>query len=290
METLLSKLLPISIFNELYRVVDFNVLTEVRLRIDKPLYYAEAGKYKKFDDLIISKGDLEYTLGVATKTSLYAYNDYLAEGYITYDGGIRIGITGEGVIKNGKLSTLKNITSLCIRIPRYVEIRNEKIDRLISKFDNTLIISKPGYGKTTLLRYMIKSLSDRDYNVLVLDERGELSGIVDGKLSIDLGVCSDIVVGVPKIKAYSSQVRSMRPDVIATDEIFGKEEVECILDCIRCGVKVIATLHSDELSKVENSPAYSRLLNSFRYVVSIIGVGNVDKVIDLRGNYVKACN
>ncbi|MDE7208298.1 MAG: Flp pilus assembly complex ATPase component TadA [Clostridia bacterium] len=285
MEMILSKLLPISLFNELYRKVDFNILTEVRMRLDKPLYYAEAGKYKKIDDLTVSKDDLFYTLGVATKTSLYAYNDYLAEGYITYDGGIRIGITGEGVIKSGRLSTLKNITSLCIRIPRYVEIHNEKVDGLLNKFDNTLIISKPGYGKTTLLRYMIKSLSDREYNVLVLDERGELSGVVDGNLSIDLGACTDIVVGVPKITAYSSQVRSMRPDVIATDEIFGEKEIECILDCIRCGVKVIATLHSDEISKVKKSPIYSRLLSDFRYVVSIIGIGNIDRVVDLRGNY-----
>ena len=249
------------------------------------MYYADAGNYKRIDGLIVSKDDLLYTLGVATKTSLYAYDDYLAEGFITYDGGIRIGITGEGVIKNGRLSTLKNITSLCIRIPRYVKIHNEKVDCLINKFDNTLIISKPGYGKTTLLRYMIKSLSDREYNTLVLDERGELSGVVDGKLSIDLGSCTDVVVGVPKITAYASQVRSMRPDVIATDEIFGEKEIECILDCIRCGVKVIATLHSDEISKVKKSPIYSRLLSDFRYVVSIIGIGNIDRVVDLRGNY-----
>ncbi len=278
-------MIPISLFNELYRKVDFNLLTEVRMRLEKPLYYAEAGKYKRIDGLIVSKDDLLYTLGVATKTSLYAYDDYLAEGFITYDGGIRIGITGEGVIKNGRLSTLKNITSLCIRIPRYVKIHNEKVDCLINKFDNTLIISKPGYGKTTLLRYMIKSLSDREYNTLVLDERGELSGVVDGKLSIDLGSCTDVVVGVPKITAYASQVRSMRPDVIATDEIFGEKEIECILDCIRCGVKVIATLHSDEISKVKKSPIYSRLLSDFRYVVSIIGIGNIDRVVDLRGNY-----
>ena len=281
----MSKLIPISLFNELYRKVDFNLLTEVRMRLEKPLYYAEAGKYKRIDGLIVSKDDLLYTLGVATKTSLYAYDDYLAEGFITYDGGIRIGITGEGVIKNGRLSTLKNITSLCIRIPRYVKIHNEKVDCLINKFDNTLIISKPGYGKTTLLRYMIKSLSDREYKTLVLDERGELSGVVDGKLSIDLGSCTDVVVGVPKITAYASQVRSMRPDVIATDEIFGEKEIECILDCIRCGVKVIATLHSDEISKVKKSPIYSRLLSDFRYVVSIIGIGNIDRVVDLRGNY-----
>lgn len=274
-----------SLFNELYKSVDLNKLTEIRLRLDKPLYYAEAGKYKRLEGVSVTKNDLIYILGTATKSSLYAYNENFADGYIAYDGGIRIGITGEGVIKNRQLSTLKNVTSLCVRVPRYVEIRNQKVDGLIDKFDNTLIISKPGLGKTTLLRYMIKTLSDREYNVLVLDERGELSGIVDGNLSIDLGSCTDIVVGVPKITAYSSQVRSMRPDVIATDEIFGNQEIDCILDCIRCGVKVIATLHSDELAKVKKSPAYSRLLNDFRYVVSIIGIGNIDRVIDLRGNY-----
>lgn len=285
MERLLAKLLPISIFNDLYKVADFGALTEVRLRIGKPIYYATSGRYKRLGDFIADRQDFNHVLAVATKSSLYAYNSNLAEGYITCEGGIRIGISGEGVIKRGELSTLKNITSLCIRIPRYVEIKNTQIDELIKKFDNTLIISKPGYGKTTLLRYMIKTLSDSEYNVLVLDERGELSGIIEGRQTLDLGICTDVAIGIPKLAAYSSQVRSMRPDVIATDEIFGEREIECILDCIRCGVKVIATLHSDELVKVKNSKTYSKLLNDFRYVVSIIGIGNIEKVIDLRTAY-----
>ncbi len=77
----------------------------------------------------------------------------------------------------------------------------------------------------------------------------------------------------------------MRPDVIATDEIFGEKEIDCVLDCIRCGVKVIATLHADELAKVKSSRIYSTLLKDFRYVVSIIGIGNIDRVIDLRDKY-----
>lgn len=286
METLLSKLLPISVFNEIYKVANLNLLTEIRFRTGRCVYYAEAGKYKRLDGCVATKDDVAHILGAATKSSLYAYNKRLADGYITYDGGIRIGVSGEGVIKNGELSTLKNITSVCIRVPRFVEIKDSKIDELIKKFDNTLIISKPGYGKTTLLRYMIKTLSDKEYNVLVLDERGELGGVVEGETLLDLGACTDIAVGVPKITSYSSQVRSMRPDIIATDEIFGEKETQCILDCIRCGVKVIATLHSDELIKVKRSPIYSRLLNDFRYVVTIIGIGNIDRVIDLRGNYV----
>lgn len=285
MERLLSRLLPLSIFNDLFAAVDIGTLTEIRLRLGKPIYYATFGRYRKLNDYTVQKDDFEKILGVATKSSLYAYNNSLAQGYITYDGGIRIGISGEGVLKNGSLNTLKNITSICIRIPRYIEINNAKIGKILNNFDNTLIISKPGYGKTTLLRYMIKSLSDREYNVLVLDERGELSGIVEGEQTLDLGSCTDVAIGIPKITAYASQVRSMRPDVIATDEIFGSEEVECILDCIRCGVKVIATLHSDELAKVKVSKTYSLLLKDFRYVVTIIGIGNIDRVVDLREYY-----
>lgn len=284
MERLLSKLLPLSLYNELYSVCNFDELSEIRLRVDKPVYYSVCGRYKRLGDgsFRIGTSDVEQILSRATKSSLYAYNTNILDGFITYDGGIRIGITGEGVIKNGNLCAVKNITSLCIRIPHYIEIHDKRINELIKNFGNTLIISKPGYGKTTLLRYMIKSLSDDGYNVLALDERGELSGLSEGIQTIDLGECTDIALGIPKISAYASQVRSMRPDVIATDEIFGEKEIDCIADCVRCGVKVIATVHSDDLSNLKKSALYSKLLQHIRYVVSIIGIGNIDRVIDLK--------
>ncbi|MDE6758541.1 MAG: Flp pilus assembly complex ATPase component TadA [Clostridia bacterium] len=284
MEILLSKLLPLSIYNELYKVCNFDELSEIRLRVDKPVYHSLNGRYRRLGDgdTRISSEDIGHILSQATKSSLYAYNTNIVDGFISYDGGIRIGITGEGVIKNGKLSAVKNITSLCIRIPHYIEFHDKRIDSIIKNFGNTLIISKPGYGKTTLLRYMIKSLSDDGYNVLALDERGELSGISDGKLTIDLGECTDIALGIPKITAYASQVRSMRPDIIATDEIFGEKEIDCIADCVRCGVKVIATVHSDDLANLKRSVLYSKLLENIRYVVSIIGIGNIDRVVDLK--------
>ncbi|MDE6189014.1 MAG: Flp pilus assembly complex ATPase component TadA [Clostridia bacterium] len=283
---MLSKLLPLSIYNELYRVCDFNELSEIRLRVDKPIHYAINGRYKRLGDFCISSSDVEKILSYATKSSLYAYNTSMVDGFITFDGGIRIGVSGEGVLKGGSLCALKNVTSLCIRIPHYVEIKDKRIDSLLKNFQNTLIISKPGYGKTTLLRYMIKRLSDEAYNVLVLDERGELSGVSDGKQTIDLGECSDVALGIPKITAYASQVRSMRPDVIATDEIFGEKEIECIADCVRCGVKIIATLHSDDPKSLKKNASYSKLLDDIRYVVCIAGIGNIDKVIDLKNGLI----
>ncbi|MDE6614537.1 MAG: Flp pilus assembly complex ATPase component TadA, partial [Clostridia bacterium] len=266
-------------------VCNFDELSEIRLRVDKPIYYSVCGRYKRLGsgDIKVTTSDIQEILSHATKSSLYAYNTNILDGFITYDGGIRIGITGEGVIKNGNLCAVKNITSLCIRIPHYIEFNDKRIDGIVKNFGNTLIISKPGYGKTTLLRYMIKRLSDEGYNVLALDERGELSGLSEGIQTIDLGECTDIALGIPKISAYASQVRSMRPDIIATDEIFGAKEIDCIADCVRCGVKVIATVHSDDLANLNRSELYSKLLQNIRYVVSIIGIGNIDKVVDLKG-------
>ncbi len=284
MEKPLSKLLPIRIYNEIAAVCSEDKLTEIRLRKDKPLSYACEGIYRILpDDITVSTDDIAYVLACATKSSLYAYNSSILQGYVTYEGGIRIGLSGEGVTKGDTLTAIKNINSLCIRIPHYVEIRDRRIDALIENFDNTLIVSRPGMGKTTLLRYMIKRLSDKGNNMLVLDERGELSGASQGEYSINLGNCTDIVTGIPKITAYSSQVRSMRPDIIASDEIFGEKEVDCIADCVRCGVKVLASLHTTSTQLLKKDKTYDRLLNFMRYVLIIKGIGDISAIVDLRG-------
>lgn len=282
MEKILAKLLPMAIYNELICNADLTKLTELRIRSGKPVYYAENGRYKRLEDkYIVGNNDIQYILTMATKSSLYAYNQDMINGFISYDGGIRIGVSGQGITKNNVVNAIKNITSLCIRIPHYIEINNIGINNIIAHYDNTLIVSKPGYGKTTLLRYMIKQLSDNGYNILVLDERGELSSTDNGKSYINLGECSDIVVGIPKTIAYSTQVRSMRPDIVATDEIFGTKEIECIKDCIRCGVKIIATIHASDINDLLNNE-YTQLFKMVRYIIVLKGVGNIEKIIDLR--------
>jgi len=77
----------------------------------------------------------------------------------------------------------------------------------------------------------------------------------------------------------------MRPDIIATDEIFGEREIDCIADCIRCGVKVLATVHADNVAKLKNNRVYSKLLDNVRYLITIIGIGNISEVSDLRKDY-----
>ncbi|MGN0771693.1 MAG: hypothetical protein ACI4MI_03805 [Christensenellales bacterium] len=275
---MLEEILPLAIYNELLERNWTDNLTEIRIRAGKPIYCAVGGRYVRMgekDSYIATQNDVEYVVDKACSSSLYAYDDCITQGYVSTHDGIRIGIAGEGVVKSGKLCAVKNFKYLCIRIPHDVQVFCPKVQRVLQDFDNTIIFSKPGLGKTTLLRYMIRRLSDNGNNVLVIDERMELSGD-----SYDLGECSDVVCGIPKSEVYANYIKSMRPDVVATDEIFSSVEVGCILDCIRSGVKVIATVHADNLDVLLGDKIYGALLDRFRYFIRIDKIGSVDKVYD----------
>lgn len=279
---MLSRLLSERLYNELFAGGDIPFLTEIRLRTDKPLSYAERGVYKKMQDVVVGKDDIAYTLGIASRHSMYAVNDTLSKGYLTCGQGYRIGVCGEGVIKNGSLFTVKNINSLCIRVPHEVKGCCAQIAPMLDKVGNTLIVSPPGLGKTTMLRECVRLLSDKGHNILVLDERGEIAPISDGTCCVDIGDSFDIASGIPKIDAYRYLVRSMRPDIIATDEIFGRAEVEAVTDIARCGVKVIATVHADGIEDIFKSEEYKGLGRLIDCYVVLKGIGEIDAIYDRR--------
>lgn len=248
-------------------------ITEIRLRIGKPLSVATVEGYISMD-YIVKKEDVDYVLAIATGYSLYAYNDQISDGYIQYDGGVRIGVCGDGVIKNGRLTTVKRISSLCIRNPTQKSV-NIQLAKLLKKKDSALIISPPGFGKTTMLRTLIREYAKTD-NILVIDERGELSG--NG--AFDLGIRSDILLNIPKKIAYSGAVRSMKPDYIATDEIFGDSEINAIKDVYRCGVKVLASIHANSLESLLENESYRQIAKYFNYFVVLNGIGKIGAIYD----------
>lgn len=274
----LEKLLPTHIFE---RIKHKNFITEIRLRIGSIIKIGINGKYFGLfidkERLICQKSDIEHVLRVATNNSLYSVETAITEGYICYFG-YRIGISGEGVIVDNKILTIKNVSSLCIRIPRDDIKLDKSIYPIINKFDNTLIVSKPGCGKTTLIRLMAKELADSN-NVLILDDRGEISY---NNICLTKDNC-DVVLNISKDIAYRAFIRVMNPNIVVTDEIFGEKEVDAILDLIRCGVKVLATLHLSSLSDI-NSKYYAKLLASFRYIVFLKDIGKIDKILD-RGKW-----
>lgn len=251
----LKKLLSEGIYSSTYRLGE---LSELRVRISKKLVVLSRNR-RIVCDYICTKSDIDYVLAVASGHSMYAVEESIRLGYISCEGGIRVGVVGEAVTDKGKLITLKNISSLVIRVPTELGSIASSIMPIVTNFSSTLIVSPPYGGKTTLLREMVKRMSNLGQDILVIDERNELSATVNGNATLDLGSNTDIILGVDKVSCYESAVRTMSPRIIATDEIFGRAEIDCIIDAKRCGISVLATVHGDSIDSVISDSNYTRL-------------------------------
>lgn len=257
----------------LLKLPQINLVQEIRMRVGYNIQVLLNAKYISMD-YTVENEDILNVIKVATNNSLYTAQDTIKDGYISYFG-CRIGLAGEGVLKKTDIITLKNIKSLCIRIPHEYDFEEKYLNKIYSNFDNTLIISKPGLGKTTLLRCMIKQLSFLYPNILVIDEKGEIS--FDNTIS--LGSSVDVILSIPKEYAYSSFIRVLRPNIIATDEVFGEKEINSIEDIIRCGVKVIATVHAEGLDSI-NQKIYAKLISLMKYIIVLEDIGKIQKIYD----------
>lgn len=214
-------------------------IQEIRIRVNRPIVL----KLRYRDILInylISSTDILNILERLCENSIYAYKNQICNGFITIKGGHRIGITGSAVIENNKIVNLKYITSLNFRIAREVKgcsekILNEVIDFENSNIYNTLIVSPPGKGKTTMLRDLIRNISNgiekinfRGKTVGVVDERGEIAAMYRGIPQNDIGIRSDVIENISKPEGIRILIRTMAPEIIACDEIGTKEDALAI--------------------------------------------------------------
>ena len=268
---MLSELLP-SLLSKVISRLDYNKITEIRLRRNCPVIINYFGK-----NMILKTGDnetfyadkeiLEYVLRKATENSLYAFNHQIKQGFITARGGIRIGISGESVNSDNFLpKTIKDIYSMNIRIPHEIKGCSNLVFKFIfngNDVKNTLIVSPPGAGKTTFLRDIARKFSDYEdkiFNVLIVDERFEIASCVEGAPMLDVGKFTDIVSGAGKMFAFTNAVRAMRPDIILTDELSGFDDVRACSEAINSGVKVIATVHANDLNELREREMFRGLL------------------------------
>lgn len=248
-------------------------LNEIRLRTDKPLiltennreYFVNNGILRKRyaqELYIVSESDLKETMEFITNYSLYAYNDELKKGFITVSGGHRIGICGKVVYEDEKIKTIRNIQSMNIRVSHQIVGCGEKIVPYLKTpdFENTLIISSPGMGKTTLLRDLIRILSNQGANVGVVDERSEIASCYLGKPQNDVGIRTDVLDCCQKKDGMLMLVRSMRPDIIAVDEIGGEEDAKALQYISLCGCKILATIHGGSLCELEHKSGIKEIL------------------------------
>lgn len=240
--------------------IDTDKLLELRLRcggilsaiyIDNSYAVTSGGKLsKEFEKgIIVTDRDIKRAMELITKFSLYAYENEIKNGYITLSGGHRVGICGNAQTTGGKISHLKNIQALNFRFSREVIGVSDKYMPTVlvdGDIKNTLIVSPPMCGKTTLLRDIARNLSILGKRVSIIDERGEIASVENGKSPFDLGFGCDILSGVPKAEGMLFMLRSMSPDVIITDEIGTKEDFDAILEIKKRGVSVITSLHGKD--------------------------------------------
>lgn len=235
---------------------------EFRLRAGRRATLLIGGTETPISSVPVDTSDIDSVIERATNASVHTAQSSIAKGFINCSGGIRIGLCGTGIIDKDKVTGMRGISSLAIRIPH--EIRGcgqAAIDKVkADTVGSILILSPPGYGKTTFLRECIRQLSDSGKRVSVADERGELAAVHRGVPQFDLGKASDIMSDVPKAQAVMMLLRAMNPQIIAMDEISSPEDVEAAETASGCGVRLIATAHAADKSELYRRPVYRRLL------------------------------
>jgi len=250
-----------------------NELQEIRIRVDKPIILKLREK-----DLILQynilQAEILQIVERLCENSIYAYKNQICEGFITIKGGHRVGLTGSCVIENGKITNIKYISSLNIRIAREVKNCSTRILREIIDIENktiynSIIVAPPGRGKTTILRDIIRRLSDgieeinfRGKTCGVVDERGEIAAMYKGAPQNDVGIRTDIIENVSKNKGIHMLIRTMAPEIIACDEIGSKEDVEAIHYALYSGVKGIFTMHGKNVEDIKNNKQIYELIEN----------------------------
>ena len=268
--------LPRQIVSEILQVFStysslINTLQEIRIRVSKPIILKQRNSDIVLQHIVTNE-ELLHILERFCENSIYAYKNQICEGFLTIKGGHRIGITGSCVIENGKIINIKYVSSLNIRIAREVKgcsnaIINEIIDIDNQTILNTLLVSPPGKGKTTMLRDLVRQISNgineikfKGKIVGLIDERGELAACYRGIPQNDVGIRTDVIENVSKEKGVEILLRSMAPEIIACDEIGTHEDVQAIEKMLISGVKGLFTMHGNNMEDIKKNIEINKLI------------------------------
>ena len=264
--------------------LNFGELQEIRMRSNSPLMIRQRGKeyklteegkllrcngneqYEKENIHYVDRCELMETMEYIAGYSLYAYEDELRQGFLTIQGGHRVGVAGKILMEEGKVRSIRYISFLNIRLAHQVEGCADKVMPFIvenGEVCHTLIISPPCCGKTTLLRDVIRQISNGNAwcegkNVGVVDERSEIGGAYQGVPQNDLGIRTDLLDCCPKAEGMMMLIRSMSPEVVAVDEIGDYGDIKAIESVLNCGCRLIATVHGSSVEDIEKNRSFRR--------------------------------
>lgn len=283
-------------------------ITEVRIRMQRPLiavlgnqdiFIGLEGEITENQQLAYQCGaeDLAQLVQLISKNSLYACEQELRSGYFTITGGHRVGVAGQAIMENGRLKALKNISSVNLRIAREVAgcadaILPYLIDR--ERLMSSLIISPPRCGKTTILRDIVRQISDgipsipcKGVQVGIVDERSEIAACQQGVPTMNIGCRTDVLDGCPKAIGMLMLIRSMSPAIIITDELGREEDATAVREALHAGIAVITTVHGDNEIDVARRPYIGELIRERffdRYIIlaNKPRIGTLKKVIEAK--------
>ena len=255
------------------------IAEELRLRAGRPLtVLLPTGEAALGAE--VEPEELETLCDIATEFSRYASSETIREGFLPVRGGFRVGLCGTAVMKAGVNTNLKNLSSAVIRIARERRGVASNLAPMLfqnGNFVNTLILSPPGGGKTTLLRDLVRCLSEGGpscppQRISLIDERGEVAVVCQGTPQMDVGPRTDVLDACPKALGIPIVLRAMNPQIIAVDEITVREDLTAISMAAGCGVGLLATIHASGVPELLQKPLYRQLLENqvFRLAVRIL--------------------
>jgi len=237
---------------------------EIRLRAGRaPALVIAGGETEILPTRRITAAELQLVLEIATRASAHTYADSIRLGFVTAEGGCRVGLCGTAVTDENRITSIRRLSSLCIRIPREKRGCADGIFARLTDggFRSTLIVSPPGAGKTTLLRELVRLLSDDGMRISLVDERSEAAGTFEGQPCFDVGARTDVLTGAPKGEGIFLLLRSMAPQLIAFDEITSPSDIEAAETAANCGVTLLATAHGAGVIDLSERALYRKLLD-----------------------------
>ncbi|MEG1527742.1 MAG: ATPase, T2SS/T4P/T4SS family [Clostridia bacterium] len=272
-------------YGQVLDAVGINNICEMRLRANQPIRVLAFGKWNYLSDRGLVNSDykcfvttgkqLEDILFIACEHSVYAYSQEIVQGFLTISNGIRIGVVGTLVKESNIVRTIKDVTSLIIRLPHNIVGCCDKLKQYIFPPCNVLVASAPGCGKTTLLRDIARFIGKHNYNVLIADERREIA--------LETMTNCDVYLG-EKVYAMQIGIRTVNPDVIICDEL-SDEEITKLESITSCGIKLYASIHADSFKAIKTRLKDN--LQMFDYIVLLnkkTQIGQVEAVYDNLGN------